>query len=138
MARRMPRSTTTEEDIIAADATGEAATEVEEVVREEREEVKPVVESLSLLREAGKRAPRLFGIPSGVEGLDDLFGLDAPNGSKHPASETRIRQRRLKALLSGELESADEETRTHMAGALAKLAYEEMRAQMATEETITA
>lgn len=91
MARRMPRSTTTEEDIIAADATGEAATEVEEVVREEREEVKPVVESLSLLREAGKRAPRLFGIPSGVEGLDDLFGLDAPNGSKHPASETRIR-----------------------------------------------
>lgn len=47
-------------------------------------------------------------------------------------------QRRLKALLSGELESADEETRTHMAGALAKLAYEEMRAQMATEETITA
>ncbi len=42
-------------------------------------------------------------------------------------------KRRLEALLSGELESADEETRTHMAGALAKLAYEEMRAQMATE-----
>jgi hypothetical protein len=39
----------------------------------ERKEQKPVVESLATLREAGKRAPRLFGIASGVEGLDDLF-----------------------------------------------------------------
>ncbi|MFN4180003.1 MAG: KaiC domain-containing protein [Armatimonadota bacterium] len=39
----------------------------------EHKKKKPVVESLSTLREAGKRAPRLFGIASGVEGLDDLF-----------------------------------------------------------------
>jgi len=38
--------------------------------------------------------------------------------------------------LAGELESADEETKTHMAGALAKLAYEEMHQQEATEEAV--
>ncbi len=40
-------------------------------------------------------------------------------------------RKRLESLMSGELESADEETRTHMAGALAKLAYEEARVQEA-------
>ena len=39
-------------------------------------------------------------------------------------------RKRLEALLAGELETADEETRTHMAGALAKLAFEEMRSQL--------
>jgi len=43
-------------------------------------------------------------------------------------------RKRLEALMSGELESADEETRTHMAGALAKLAYEEMRTQQEASE----
>lgn len=43
-------------------------------------------------------------------------------------------RKRLEALMSGELESADEETRTHMAGALAKLAYEEMRTQQEVTE----
>ncbi|MCX7643172.1 MAG: hypothetical protein N2116_05140 [Armatimonadetes bacterium] len=43
--------------------------------------------------------------------------------------------KRLEALMSGELESVDEETRTHMAGALAKLAYEKARIQEAGEET---
>lgn len=43
-------------------------------------------------------------------------------------------RKRLEALMSGELESADEETRTHMAGALAKLAYEEMRTQQEATE----
>jgi probable regulatory domain-containing protein len=43
-------------------------------------------------------------------------------------------RKRLEAMLAGELESADEETKTHMAGALAKLAYEELRQQEAAEE----
>lgn len=38
-----------------------------------RPEVRPVEEAVEVLREAGKRAPRLFGIPTGVEGLDGLF-----------------------------------------------------------------
>jgi len=74
MARRSAK-VKTEEDIIAAEATEETGIEVAEEteVEREREEQKPVVESLATLREAGKRAPRLFGIASGVEGLDDLF-----------------------------------------------------------------
>jgi KaiC domain protein len=74
MARRSAKMKT-EEDIIAAEATEETGIEVAEEteVEREREEQKPVVESLATLREAGKRAPRLFGIASGVEGLDDLF-----------------------------------------------------------------
>ncbi len=45
-------------------------------------------------------------------------------------------RKRLEALLAGELETANEEIRTHMAGALAKLAFEELQKQMttATEE----
>ncbi len=38
-----------------------------------RHEARPVEEAVETLREAGKRAPRLFGIPTGVDGLDDLF-----------------------------------------------------------------
>jgi KaiC domain protein len=38
-----------------------------------RPEPRAVEEAVEVLREAGRRAPRLFGIPSGVEGLDDLF-----------------------------------------------------------------
>jgi len=38
-----------------------------------RHEARPVEEAVEVLREAGKRAPRLFGIPTGVEGLDELF-----------------------------------------------------------------
>jgi hypothetical protein len=74
MARRSAKMKT-EEDIIAAEATEETGIEVAEEteVEREREEQKPVVESLATLREAGKRAPRLFGIASGVEGLDDLL-----------------------------------------------------------------
>ncbi|RLG41613.1 MAG: KaiC domain-containing protein [Thermoproteota archaeon] len=30
-------------------------------------------DAIELAEEAGKRAPKLFGVPSGVEGLDDLF-----------------------------------------------------------------
>ncbi len=36
--------------------------------------------------------------------------------------------------MAGELESVDEETKTHMAGALAKLAYDETQSQEASEE----
>jgi len=32
-----------------------------------------VEEAIELADEAGKRAPKLFGVPSGVEGLDKLF-----------------------------------------------------------------
>ncbi len=68
MARRNVK-VTSEEEAFAAEVT-----EREEIPATEREEEhKPLVESLSTLREAGKRAPRLFGIASGVEGLDDLF-----------------------------------------------------------------
>jgi len=45
-------------------------------------------------------------------------------------------RKRLEAMLAGELESADEATKTHMAGALAKLAYEELRQQEATGEVM--
>ncbi|MCS7185459.1 MAG: KaiC domain-containing protein [Armatimonadetes bacterium] len=64
----------TEEEIFAAEATEGLKEEVKEGAEEfVREEYKPVVESLTTLREAGKRAPKLFGIASGVEGLDNLF-----------------------------------------------------------------
>ncbi len=33
----------------------------------------PVVDAVEVAGKAGERAPELFGIPSGVEGLDDLF-----------------------------------------------------------------
>ncbi len=41
--------------------------------REERKERRVVEESISTLEEAGKRAPKLEGVPTGVEGLDELF-----------------------------------------------------------------
>jgi KaiC domain protein len=34
---------------------------------------KVVKQAVETLEEAGKRAPKLFGIPTGIEGLDDLF-----------------------------------------------------------------
>ncbi len=34
---------------------------------------KPLLSAVETLEEAGKRAPKLFGIPSGVQGLDELF-----------------------------------------------------------------
>jgi len=34
---------------------------------------KVIEEAVELADEAGKRAPKLFGVPSGVEGLDELF-----------------------------------------------------------------
>ena len=37
------------------------------------EKAKVEKEAIEVLKEAGKRAPKLFGIPSGVEGLDELF-----------------------------------------------------------------
>jgi RecA-superfamily ATPases implicated in signal transduction len=37
------------------------------------EERKPILESISTLKEAGKEAPKLEGVPTGVEGLDDMF-----------------------------------------------------------------
>ncbi len=37
------------------------------------EQHKPVIESISTLKEAGKDAPKLEGVPTGVEGLDDMF-----------------------------------------------------------------
>ncbi len=37
------------------------------------EKAKVVKEAVEVLKEAGKRAPKLFGIPTGIEGLDDLF-----------------------------------------------------------------
>ena len=37
------------------------------------EKAKVEKEAVEVLKEAGKRAPKLFGIPSGVEGLDELF-----------------------------------------------------------------
>lgn len=33
----------------------------------------PIVEAISLLSTAAKQAPPLEGVPTGVEGLDDLF-----------------------------------------------------------------
>jgi KaiC domain protein len=65
---RRPIKPKNEEEVFAAEGTGVSPAEVEE-----REETKVVAESVELLREVGKRAPRLFGIPSGVDGLDDLF-----------------------------------------------------------------
>jgi len=37
------------------------------------EERKPILESISTLKEAGKEAPKLEGVPTGIEGLDDMF-----------------------------------------------------------------
>ncbi|MEO0138498.1 MAG: KaiC domain-containing protein [candidate division WOR-3 bacterium] len=37
------------------------------------EQHKPVIESLLTLKEAGKDAPKLEGVPTGVEGLDGMF-----------------------------------------------------------------
>jgi len=31
------------------------------------------LESISTLKEAGKEAPKLEGVPTGIEGLDDMF-----------------------------------------------------------------
>ncbi len=49
-----------------------------------REEVreKVVKEAVETLEEAGKRAPKLFGIPTGVEGLDEMFFTTKIEGGK--------------------------------------------------------
>ncbi len=39
----------------------------------EHKKGKVIEQAVELLEEAGKRSPKLFGIPSGVEGLDELF-----------------------------------------------------------------
>ena len=39
----------------------------------EIEKHEPVVESIETLKEAGKKAPKIEGVPTGIEGLDDLF-----------------------------------------------------------------
>jgi len=39
----------------------------------EIEKHEPVVESIETLKEAGKKAPKIEGAPTGIEGLDDLF-----------------------------------------------------------------
>ena len=71
---RRPIKPKDEEEVFAAEATeASEGTGVSPAEVEEREETKVVAESVELLREVGKRAPRLFGIPSGVDGLDDLF-----------------------------------------------------------------
>ncbi len=36
-------------------------------------EHRPVIESVSTLKEAGKDAPKLEGVPTGINGLDDMF-----------------------------------------------------------------
>ncbi len=61
------------EDAFGAEATKGTETELAKEMKVGHKKQKPVVESLSTLREASKKAPRLFGIASGVEGLDDLF-----------------------------------------------------------------
>ncbi|GBC97720.1 Circadian clock protein kinase KaiC [bacterium HR17] len=63
MARRDPKTTEAEEGLAESE-------EISAAVREER---KPLLESLATLQEVGKRVPRLFGVASGVEGLDNLF-----------------------------------------------------------------
>jgi hypothetical protein len=74
---RRPIKPKDEEEVFAAEATeASEGTGVSPAEVEEREETKVVAESVELLREVGKRAPRLFGIPSGVDGLDDLFLCD--------------------------------------------------------------
>jgi len=39
----------------------------------EIEKHEPVVESIETLKEAGKKAPKIEGVPTGIEGLDELF-----------------------------------------------------------------
>ena len=39
----------------------------------EIEKHEPVVESIETLKEAGKKAPKIEGVPTGIEGLDNLF-----------------------------------------------------------------
>ncbi len=40
---------------------------------EEKREIKPVEESIGRITELAKKAPELIGVPTGVEGLDELF-----------------------------------------------------------------
>jgi len=45
----------------------------EEFSKTEIESHEPIVESVETLKEVGKRAPKIEGVKTGIEGLDDLF-----------------------------------------------------------------
>lgn len=69
-----------------------------------------------------------------VKEIAATLGLTPQTVQNILRAKPEFARKRFESLMAGEFESTDEETRTHMAGALAKLAYEEARVQEATGE----